>query len=283
MKKIRPFFYILVLMLLVNLSSFAQNVRHLKLQNIADFSISKTNACIYDTVTYTYTGTAPASAIFCWNINGVHKTGPGPFSEPAHTTGTQTISLKVEYNNSVDSMIRSIQVHEIPAVSFIPDPYNTSTGDTIRFINQSSPSNADFVWDFGNGTGSTDFSPDYAYASPGTFEVSLTATSLYGCTNSLLNVPVTISSVMEVPVAEMPLDCNVYPNPSTGQFIITLPKTSGDKLDIKVLNIYGQIVHQSSEKYASEIKLNLQGSNTGTYLLMIRDHERIAYKKIQVK
>ncbi len=283
MKFIKPLLSFFIAITISSSMVHAQNVRHLKLTNTADFSISKINSCSGDSITFTYTGNAPASANFSWDIAGIPKTGQGPFTLPFSITGQKQASLVVEYNNSTDSLSKDFFIHELPAVSFFPDPQNSVTGDTIHFINQSTPSNATFAWDFGNGSQSSDISPAYAFTSPGTFEVSLTATSLYGCTQTLYNIPVNISAAMEVPLIEKPLACNVYPNPSTGQFTISLPETTAGKIEIRVLNIYGQLVYQASEKNISEIKLNLQGSQPGTYLLMIRDDERIAHKKIQVE
>ena len=43
-----------------------------------------------------------------------------------------------------------------------------------------------YVWDFGDGSMSTDISPIHTYITPGTYTVSLTVTDLYGCTDMMM-------------------------------------------------------------------------------------------------
>jgi gliding motility-associated-like protein len=59
-------------------------------------------------------------------------------------------------------------------------PYN------ITFANQSSgPGNMTFQWNLGNGTNSAQSSPATTYAATGTYNVTLTATSEFGCSNTI--------------------------------------------------------------------------------------------------
>ena len=55
----------------------------------------------------------------------------------------------------------------------------------IETYNGSSPQNASFYWDFGDGTNSTEFDPSHEYNQLYSYDISLTATTLNGCVDSI--------------------------------------------------------------------------------------------------
>jgi len=64
----------------------------------SDFGVSAAEACQNESVTVTFTGSAPSNATFNWNFNGgnaVPGTGIGPHTVSWATGGTKTISLTV--------------------------------------------------------------------------------------------------------------------------------------------------------------------------------------------
>ena len=62
---------------------------------------------------------------------------------------------------------------------------------TIDFTNSSVGDNLSYSWDFGDGSTSTDSSPQHTYNSIGTFIVSLTVTNTYGSNSKTSEVLVT--------------------------------------------------------------------------------------------
>ena len=74
----------------------------------------------------------------------------------------------------------------------------------INFENASKPLAAQFEWDFGDGSTSTDVSPVHEYLTPGIYNVSLKATTGEGCEQSY-----TVNSLIKVfaqPVASFDAD-----------------------------------------------------------------------------
>ena len=73
---------------------------------------------------------------------------------------------------------------------------------SAQFTNQSQVAdnaNLDYLWDFGDGSGSsTATSPSYTYAASGSYNVTLIATSEYGCTHQVSQV---MDNFFEKPVA----------------------------------------------------------------------------------
>lgn len=93
-------------------------------------------------------------------------------------------------------------------------------GDTIQFINLSFPDPTGYVWDFGDGTTSTDFEPQKVYLTEGSYAVQLSATN-GTCTNVLTKV-ITVRPLRDGgPLNNDPLiypeivDTEAFPNPVT--------------------------------------------------------------------
>ena len=72
----------------------------------------------------------------------------------------------------------NIVVNEIPSIKFTK--VNACEGQKINFQNNTTPSNAQVSWNFGDGTLSNTWAPSIQYKKSGTFLVTLTA-SLNGC------------------------------------------------------------------------------------------------------
>src|SRR5690606_23624764 len=54
----------------------------------------------------------------------------------------------------------------------------------INFVNNTAGDILSYQWDFDDGDGSTDTSPNHSFQSPGIFDVTLQASSSNGCQNS---------------------------------------------------------------------------------------------------
>lgn len=96
-------------------------------------------------------------------------------------TNTDTVASAVVYNPSAfpgnfnGTQFPSFlpQMDQTIMVNFISS--GTCSGVTTSFFPTVSPAADSLVWDFGDGTGSSDWSPNYAYQNGGTYNVTLTA------------------------------------------------------------------------------------------------------------
>ena len=81
----------------------------------------------------------------------------------------------------VDDTIKRVEVYEIPQIDF--SRKDACEGKAIVFNNQSSISSGsiDYIWDFGDDSGSTATNPSHLYAAAGEYTVKLVGTSM-GCT-----------------------------------------------------------------------------------------------------
>lgn len=124
----------------------------------------------------TSTGT---SLVYLWDF------GDGTFSSlpsPTHTyatNGPKTISMNIRNIDSscFDMKLISIMVSGTPCTAFANFTFLTdsSNKNKIYFNNTSSVNNPAYIWNFGDGTFSTQASPNHIYPGPGVYQVCLTA------------------------------------------------------------------------------------------------------------
>lgn len=105
----------------------------------------------------------------------------------AHTftkPGTYLVTLYASNDCSSISTTETIVVLDQPTVAFTADRTIGCNGTVVKFKNNSK-NGVSYLWDFGDGTTSTEFEPQHTFTGAGiNYTVSLTATNLLGCTNT---------------------------------------------------------------------------------------------------
>jgi len=104
---------------------------------------------------------------------------------PAHTylrRGTYTVSLtaKNAYGTSTATKKNYITIGMEPKADFSGSPGSGDAPLTVKFTDQSLGQVTTWVWDFGDGKGSSEQSPVHTYWSGGEYNVILTASNDYG-------------------------------------------------------------------------------------------------------
>ncbi|NVO18932.1 MAG: PKD domain-containing protein, partial [Bacteroidetes bacterium] len=145
-----------------------------------------------------------------WNF-GDPTTGTANQStlpNPTHTfsnTGTNfTVKLKVTNSNGCyDTVQQLVTLSPLPAVDF--DYTQGCQNDTTHFVSSTHVTVANvsaWLWNFGDGTTSTEVDPVHIYQSTGTFTVSLTITALNGCQNTKTHiVTITLGPVSQFQIS----------------------------------------------------------------------------------
>ncbi|MCK4638620.1 MAG: PKD domain-containing protein, partial [Bacteroidales bacterium] len=105
----------------------------------------------------------------------------------------------VNYTQCSDTIIKEVNVKEIPAVDFLYDItcQNQETQFYADSIITNTNSIANWLWDFGDGSTSTLQNPVHIYLLGGDYNVVLSVTDTSGCSNSISHL-VTIHSSPEV-------------------------------------------------------------------------------------
>lgn len=155
----------------------------------ADFMVSQRVGCAPETINFTDLS-IPTLPITDW----LWDFGDGNTStlqHPAHTystDGSYSISLIVtDANGCRDSLTRVNYIRLThPIADFASLPVSGCIGTSVTFSDQSIPDTtiASWLWDFGDGTTSTQQNPTYLYTTAGQYDVSLTVTNVLGCSHT---------------------------------------------------------------------------------------------------
>lgn len=102
------------------------------------------------------------------------------------STGNYIVTV-TDLNGCVNSASKTLTVNQTPVVSFTNDTSLTCEDPIIHFTETSSyPAGSSFNWIFGDGAVSSEQNPVHQFHDPGLYPVSLTVTSLKGCTDNLI-------------------------------------------------------------------------------------------------
>ncbi|MDX5437245.1 MAG: PKD domain-containing protein [Pontibacter sp.] len=108
---------------------------------------------------------------------------------PQHTyaeSGTYNVTITLTFEEGCKtSVTKQVVVYPKPQMKFeLPD---VCINDEAQFVNKTTITSGTltYVWDFGDGTTSTQTNPKHKYKSEGVYRVKLTATSDKGCTSTI--------------------------------------------------------------------------------------------------
>ena len=184
--------------------------------DLADFSVSKTAACVNEPLTVTAINSNPANiGAYEWSINGGpfvvgNRDLPLSFSVP----GAYSISLRItDINNCSDTKTINPAVNVTgPVANFSLNSNGGCNNTTIVFNDLSNSANAivEWFWDFGDGSTQTFTSAPFThqYQNAGTYLVSLRVRDNQGCMDTFsLATPILITDPNPGFRADYPLIC----------------------------------------------------------------------------
>ena len=132
-------------------------------------------------------GSSPAPTSSTWSF------GDGNVStqqNPANTygaIGNYPVKLVNTYSTCADSITKTIAIVNSPIAAFTAaKPGSCKAPFNASFQDASTPGAVKWLWDFGDGSTSTQQNPSHNYATTGSFNVSLTVTNSAGCSNTLV-------------------------------------------------------------------------------------------------
>ncbi|MBC7934102.1 MAG: PKD domain-containing protein [Rhizobacter sp.] len=154
------------------------------------FTFTKLPPCQSLTMQYTNTSTptfgsfGPAS--FVWDYgDGSPKDTAGLNPPRVHTyaaPGTYLVTLKIIdpiFCNTPDTIIREVRINPLVKAQFTTPALGCAPYNAV--FNNTSLAGTDFIWEFGDGTTSTDVHPTHLYLNPGSYDVRLIAIDLTTC------------------------------------------------------------------------------------------------------
>lgn len=176
-----------------------------------------------------------------------------------------------------DSAAFTVNVPTAPQADFNVLNTTVPAGNLIALVNLSQ-SASQFTWDFGDGTTATGFSPQKAYAQPGTYTIRLYAGNGL-CTDTLVRSDA-VTIVQGVSVQEMASSSlSVYPNPTNGNLKMQWGDVEASR--IRLTNALGQqlgVFEIPAGESSTEI--NLSAWPQGIYLVSLEGPQFKVFRKI---
>lgn len=158
----------------------------------ASFSLNKTIGCAPLMVNFTNTSNNFNTCM--WYFGNTNTSAANNPTTVYTTPGLYTVSLVVfGSNGQKDSTTQTITVVDNPIADFsVSQTTGCELDNSFQFTNASTNA-ISYIWDFGDGTSSTDPNTSHTYLNAGTYNVKLIATSSYGCQdieikNSLISI-----------------------------------------------------------------------------------------------
>jgi PKD repeat protein len=230
-------------------------------------------------------------------INGPNLPGT-PCSDPATgTTGIWSNNCVCQPNNtpSCQAAFWVMQAYTLDSSNTggaIPIPFelwiwNLSSGGTGAY---------QFLWNFGDGTSSTEAFPTHVYPGPGPYQLCLTIVDGAGCTstscdsiqvdqNGILGMSpgpelrsqLRINVIQSVPTAieERPVieGTRSWPNPVNDLFNLMINSSRSGVVELSIIDSQGRTVQQRSYALHSgmnNLELDVEALHSGIYLLRLQ-------------
>ncbi len=107
-----------------------------------------------------------------------------------------------------------------------------------------------YLWDFGDGNTSTDFSPSHVYSAGGTYSVMLTVTN--GCGSDTHGpVPLNVGNA-GIDEAQGNMEVSLFPNPTDGLSTVTMQGLGNGATVLSVIDVTGKTVYGAKRTRRNE-------------------------------
>jgi gliding motility-associated-like protein len=171
---------------------------------------ASSNICLDQTASFTDQSTISSGAITAWKWNfadgtTVTNTNNNPFTRSYTNPGNYSVQLVAVSNMGCtsDTVTHLVAVHTLPVTDFSLPAAVCMPGGAAVFKNQTTladNSGLTYKWDFGDGSAISNAQQgSHVYASKGSYDVRLEATSGHGCTSAITK---TLSSFFDKPIAQ---------------------------------------------------------------------------------
>lgn len=139
--------------------------------------------------------------------------------------GSYTVTLSISGGGNSAQVSKSLTVSGTINAAFNVTPANPTTNDTVQFLDASSGGPTSWLWNFGDGSSSTQQNPSKRFAAPGGYTISLTVSR--GGVSSTTTKSLTVSSTAPtVPAVTAAFDMSTA-TATPGQSVSFTDRSSG--------------------------------------------------------
>ncbi|PIE50931.1 MAG: hypothetical protein CSA38_00630 [Flavobacteriales bacterium] len=152
---------------------------------------------------------------------------------------------------------------------------HSTNGLNVNFTNTSIDANS-WLWDFGDGTTSTEQNPSHTYAESGNYAVKLyIENDILSWDEKTSNVTVNNLSVNDVQA----IDFNYYPNP-TRDFLYLELKKSYPQIKVEIFSLSGRLIRSAEFFNTKKVKINLKNLPQNTYIIKVKKGNTTSLLKV---
>lgn len=265
---------------------------YIRYSPVAGFTTASQVFCEGDTVLFTNTSTNAIS--YLWNFQGGNPLS-STLTNPQvvyYTSGNYNVTLYAYGAGGTDTLFTALYIYINPtafADFTVNDTLVYLPSANVVFFNSSTNASS-FLWDFGDGSTSTDQNPWHAYDSAGVYAVTLIAYNSQCGNDTLVMIDyIHVDSGVSINEIENIYSASLQPVPVNENSVLQISIENTDKLKIDLLDISGKIIagiskstlNKGTHKFIiGREKLNIK---SGTYLLRISGNKGIQLLKFVVQ
>ena len=249
---------------------------------VANFSVSDTEVCLQGTLEFVNNSQGDLNT-YLWNFGlgstPNNATGVGPHTVQYLLPRDVVATLIVSNPTGADTMTQNISVVRLPTANYAFDVVGEAT---VNFTSNTN-TKVSYLWDFGDGTTSTEKDPSHVFPGPGDYDVVLTVSNSCGTMQSTKTVTVIGTGIFD------PTDndaVRVLPNPNKGAFDLILNTSEQQDLRLRLMDITGrQIVSKDLRAGVGETRVSFAQDQlpSGIYILQLEGASQSRSLKVVVE
>jgi serine protease len=169
--------------------------------------------------------------------------------------------------NNTPSSDYSFEQGRIPGSRSIP----------VQFTDESQFA-SNWIWDFGDGSTSTEEDPQHTYEGGGLYNVTLAIENAIGCKDTVIKV-LSISVVTDVGEEIHEMQVSLYPNPVSSSLSVVVPKELVGEKTIEFLDLNGKVLYQEQFNSTGEVVFDLERMGHSKMILVRLFTEKLSITK----
>lgn len=243
----------------------------------AAFNFNPDPACVGQNVVFTSTSSGGITG-YDWDFgsgaNPATANTQGPHTVTYSSTGSVTATLTVTNAAGSDIQTMTITVDDDPTSNFSA---SINLGDA-DFTNSSTNGNS-YLWDFGDGSTSSQMNPPTHTYAAGNYTVTLTVTNDCGTDVTTQNISISVG----IENLNNDYSFQINPNPGDGLFNLSVTKSIQGNIKIEVFDVNGKLILENEINSMNRndfVQINLTSLPKGIYHLKIQTPDNVVMKKL---
>jgi gliding motility-associated-like protein len=210
-----------------------------------NFSLDINPVCTYKDVLFRNLTPFGSTDIFLWDFGDGSTSAVIEPTRQYADSGLYTVKLTV--TNSFNCTRTKtepafVEVVAMPRPSFEAGSYLLPISEAKAFLTNTSSYSTNYLWDFGDGNTSTDFSTEHSYSDTGTYPVSLVAYNRIGCDSTFMRI------IRVKPLYNLFIPTAFSPNDDGDNDHFVPIGTAIKTYDLILFNRWGEIIFSSKNR-----------------------------------